>query len=106
MAVSKQGVVAKAVEAGRQDVGQEAPHELTDRQSHDFALSRTVLPVILPAKTDMVVVEIEQPAIGDGDAVGVTAQLGENLLRACEWTLGIDHPFDVAQGSKVDSKRV
>src|SRR5439155_8366053 len=79
MAVSKQAVVANAVEPVRQDVEQEAPHELTDRQSHDFASRRTALPVILPAKTDMVVVEIEQSAIGDGDTVGVTGQIGENL---------------------------
>jgi hypothetical protein len=59
MAVSKQAVVANAVEPIRQDVEQEAPHELTDRQSHDFPSRSTALPVILPAKTDVVIVEIE-----------------------------------------------
>ena len=101
MSVSKQAVVANAVEPVRQDVEQKAAHELASGELHDLVLVVAILTVVFPAKTDVVIVEIEQPAIGDGDTVGVTGQIGENLLRACEWTLGVHDPFLRAQGSEV-----
>ena len=90
--IRKQAVVADAMKAIRQDVEQKAAHELADRQSHGLALRGTVLAVILPAKADMVVVEIEQPAIGDGDTVGVARKISQDLDRACERTFGENDP--------------
>jgi hypothetical protein len=36
--------------------------------------------------------------VGDGHAMGVTAQISEHILRASEWTFRVDHP-----GSQADS---
>ena len=53
--------------------------------------------IILPGETDLAVFEREQPAVGDGDAVGIAAEIGQRLARAAERRLGVDHPIDAAQ---------
>ena len=65
MAVVEQPVVANAMEAGWQDVEQEAAHELAHVEAHDFVLVMSVLAIVLPAETDMGRVEIKQAAVGD-----------------------------------------
>ena len=40
----------------------------------------------------------EEPAVGDRDAMGVAPEIGQNLLWPGEGTLGIDDPFDLAEG--------
>ena len=44
---------------------------------------------------------MEQPAVGDGDAMGVPRKIGQDLLWTCERTLGVNNPFPRAQGSEV-----
>jgi len=56
----KQSVVTNAMEAGWQHVEQEAAHELAHVEAHDFVLVMSVLPIVLPAETDMGRIEIEQ----------------------------------------------
>jgi hypothetical protein len=41
--------------------------------------------------------ESDQPAVGDGDAMGVAAEIGQHLFGATERRLGIDDPFDASQ---------
>ena len=55
-------------------------------------LGRSVLPVVLPGKGDMVVVAGDEATIGDGDAMGVAAEIGEHLRRPAEGLFGIDDP--------------
>lgn len=105
MAIGEQAVMANLMEAVRQDVEQEAAHKLTNGQAHDFGLASAVLAVILPTEPDMLVVEIDETTIADGDAMRVARQIGKNLGRPGEGTLGVDHPFDFAQGSKVGAER-
>ena len=69
MAVGEQAVVTDAMETGWEDVEQEAAHELADVETHDLAPMTAVLAIVLPAETDMGRVEIEQTAVGDGDAM-------------------------------------
>src|SRR5262245_37093774 len=38
--------------------------------------------------------EREQPAIGDGDAMGVAAEIGQHLLGPSERWLGVDYPVE------------
>jgi hypothetical protein len=42
------------------------------------------------------VVRGEQPAVGNGDAVGVARQIGNHGLWAAERAFGIDDPFGSA----------
>ena len=84
VAVGEEAVVTNAMEAGWQDVEQEAAHELGDVETHDFAHTMAALAVVLPAETDMGLVEIEQAAVGDRDAMGVTREIGQDLLGTGE----------------------
>ena len=48
-------------------------------------------------------VEGEDAAVADGDAVGVAGKVGEHLLGSAERALGIDVPFGpagIAQGKR------
>ena len=50
-------------------------------------------PVILHFEGHSVIVGFDQPAVGDGDAVGVARQIGKDLVGSAEWFFGVDHPF-------------
>jgi hypothetical protein len=74
MAVGHEAEMADAVEAVGQCVKKEAADELMGFESHDFC--RAVLAVILPGEGNMILVECDEPAIGDRDAMGVAAEIG------------------------------
>jgi hypothetical protein len=83
------------VEAVRQGMEKKAPDELRGVERHHFGGAG--MAIILPGEADLAVFECEQPAVGDGDAMGVAAEIGERLARAAERRLGVDHPIDAAQ---------
>ena len=95
VAVGEEAEVADAVEAGRQDVEQEPAHELAGVEGHD--LVATLVAVVLPAEADRVVGHGDEPAVGDGDAVSVAPEIGEDLLGPAEGAFGVDHPVDLPQ---------
>ena len=95
LAVREEAVVADAMEAVRQGVQQEAPDELIGRKRHELGLA--VMAIILPAEGDFGIGQADQAGVGDGDAVCVSAEIGEHLSRSAEGRLGIDHPLDPAQ---------
>jgi hypothetical protein len=105
VAVGEQAIVANTMEAVGKHVEQKPTHELARVKPHDLGFVVAVLPVILPAKTDMLVGEIEQPAVADGDAVGIAGQIGKHLSRSCERTLGVDHPLALAQRREISPER-
>jgi len=88
MAVGEQAVVTDAMEAGWEDVEQEAAHELADVEAHDLAALTAVLAIVLPAETDMGRVEIEQTAVGDRDAMRIAREIGQDLQRTGEAVRG------------------
>jgi Phage integrase family len=97
----QQAVVTDAVEAGGQHVHQEAPDELVRRERHGFPAARTFDAIVLPAERHATVNGGDEPAIGDGDAVGVARQIGQHGLRSTERMLGIDHPIALAQRRQI-----
>ena len=76
--------MADAVQALGQYVRQKAANELVGWQGHGLVPVRTLDPVILPLERDAGLVGGDQPAIGDGDAVGVARQIREHGLRPAE----------------------
>lgn len=89
---SEQTVVADAVKALGQDVEQEAADELVGGKGHDLLPVGATPTVVLVAEGDAGLVEAQQPAVRDGDAVGVPRQVGEHRLRPGERRLGVDNP--------------
>ena len=102
MAIGKEAEVADATEAGGQDVQEEPAHELARIERHDFAAA--FLPIVLPEEADGGVGHGDEPAVRDGDAVGVAAEIGQHLLGAAEGRFGVDHPVDPAQRRAVSGE--
>ena len=91
--------MANAVESGGQGVQQDATDELLGRQSQ--GLPAVLLAVVLPAKAHLAVGDVQDALVGDGDAVGVAAEVGQHAGRARERGLGVDDPLAAAQGPQV-----
>ena len=93
--VRQESKVPDAAEPFWQDVEQEATDELISIERHHLGLA--VRPIILPTKVDATVLAVEEPTIGDRDAMGVAPQIFQHLLWSAEGALGVDVPFDMAQ---------
>src|SRR5215813_7794405 len=93
VAAGKQSIVADAVEAFGQDVGEEPANELVGVQCHRLPPVGSVNAVILPAEGDAVVVGGDQTTIGDGDAVGIPGLIAQYLLGPGEGVFGVDDPL-------------
>jgi hypothetical protein len=59
------------------------------------------LAIILVAECDLALSDVQEPMIGNGHAVGITADVVQDLLGTGERPLGVNHPFDLAGGSQV-----
>src|SRR3954469_22588607 len=95
MTIAEETVMADAMKAVRQGMQQETPNELIGRQGHHLAL--VVMPVIAPAKADLIARHVDQPAVRDGDAVRIATEIGQDRRRAGKGALGIDHPLRAPQ---------
>src|SRR5258707_6567530 len=80
-AFGEQAVVADAVQAFWQHVGEEAADELVCGERHALVSIAALDPVILPLEGDAPLVAGDQAAVGDGNAVGVTRKIGQHRLR-------------------------
>jgi len=69
---------------------EEPAQELCRVQRHDALL--VPVGIVFPAEGDAFSVETEQAVIGDGDAMGITAQIAQHLCRPSHGLLGINHP--------------
>jgi hypothetical protein len=48
---------------------------------------------VTPTKGDLAVIKRNQSVVGDGDAVGVTAEVVEHILRTTERWFGVGDPM-------------
>src|ERR1700692_954363 len=69
---------------------EEATQELDGVERHDTLFS--AVPMIAPAEVDVFAVEGGDAVVGDGHAVGGTAEVGEDVFGAAEGRLGVDVP--------------
>lgn len=95
MTIGKKADMPDAMEAVRHSVEQKPPHELIGSQRHDLGLA--VVAVVLPGEADVAIGDPGQPAVGDGHAVRVAAEISEHLIGTGERALGMDHPLDAPQ---------
>ena len=77
-AVGEQAVMTDADEAPGKHMEEEAVQKLLCCELHSALLS--AVGIVLPAEGDMLAVEGEQAVVGDGDAMGVTAEKTQHLL--------------------------
>ena len=93
--VGEEAEVPDAMEAVRERVQEKAADELVGCELHD--LDGAVLAIVLPGERDMVVFDRDEAAVGDGDPVGVAAEIRERLGGSAEGPFGVDHPGGGAQ---------
>ena len=96
--VGEEAEVTDAHEATWQHMQKEAAQELVDGQRH------RLLPVamcgIAPSEGDVAMVERDESVVGDGDAVGVSAEIAQGMLGSSEGALGVDDPVVAEQGAQ------
>jgi len=90
--------VTDAHESSGEHVQKEAPQELGGAQGH-VALFAAV-GVILPTKSDALLVEGQQAMIGNGHAMGVATEIAQHLHGTTEGLLGIDDPVVTVQAAE------
>ena len=74
---------------------EEAAQELIDGQSHQPLL--IAVSGVAPAKGDVAVGKSNQPAVGNGDAMSVSAEIAQHVFWAAERALGVDDPVVTEQ---------
>jgi len=93
--------MAGAVKPARQGVQQEPTDELVCDERHHLLAVATAVAIILVSERDASLIEPKQPAVGDGDPMGIARQIGQHGLGTCERRLGIDHPAFLADRRQV-----
>lgn len=88
--------MADAAEAIGQIMQKKPADERVRLQPHD--LDNSVLTIILPCEGDMIVVASFDAAVGDGAAMGVAAEMGEDRRGSAERLVGVDDPRAAPHG--------
>ena len=70
--------------------GQDAAQELDGVEGQPFLFAAVL--VVLDGEGDLASLEVDDAVVGDGHAVGVAAQVAEDLLGSAEGRLGVDDP--------------
>ena len=99
LAIGHEAEVTNAMKAVGQHVQEKTANELVGREAHD--LGGAVGAVIFPGKSDVIVLDGDKTAVGDGDAMGLAAEIGEHAVRPAKRLLAIDHPVDAPHGRNV-----
>ena len=90
-AIGEQPEMANAYESQGQDMEEETADELVAGQGHGF--DAIGVSVITPTETDLALGEVDETVVGECDTVGISPEVGDDLLRSGEGTLGVDHPI-------------
>src|SRR5664279_3469860 len=91
VAVGQEAVGADALETGWQNVLREAADELPGGDAHHLGFASVA--VILPLEGDLAVFQSQEAPMGDGHAMGVAAEILQDMLRSAKGSLGVHHPF-------------
>ena len=94
-AVGEQAIAVDAHEAFWQYIQEKAAEEVHGVEGHDALLA--AVGIIAPEEADALPVEGGDAVIADGHAVGVAAEVTQNMFGAAEGRLGMDVPVLVFQ---------
>ena len=87
--VAEEPVVTDALQSARQHVKQEAADEFRRFEPHHALCG--FMAVVFPAERDVSISDVDQAIVRDGDAMRVTPQVAEYLLRPAERFLCVHH---------------
>ena len=73
-------------------------------EGHDALLA--AVGIIAPAEADALAVEGGDAVVGDGHAMGVAAEVAQNMFGAAEGRLGIDVPVLVCRASSISCSNI
>lgn len=94
-AVGEEPEMADACERNGERVKEESAEELVGMKRHDFGLAG--IAVIFPAERDMVIGDLGQSVVGDGNAMGVAAEITKDMVRPAKGRFGVDDPVGGAE---------
>ena len=77
---------------------QEATQKLIGLERHSSNLA--AMGVVAPTEGDLTFGHGNKARVGDGDAMSITRQIGEDLGGSGKRSLGIDDPFTVGSGAQ------
>jgi hypothetical protein len=100
-AFGEQAVVADAVEAFWQHVDEEAADEIVRAERHAFVSIAALDAIVLPLESDILLIEGDQAAVGDGNAVGIARKISQHGLGSAERALCVDDPLGLAQRREI-----
>ena len=89
-------------EALGEQMQEEAAQELIQGYGHQFLL--VVIRGVSPTKGDLAVGQRDQAMVGDGHAMGVTAEILEHIFGAAKGWFGVDDPVLSEQRSQPRSE--
>ena len=90
-AIGEQAEMANAYESRGEDMEEETADERVAGQGHGF--DAIGVSVITPPETDLALGEVDETVVGECDAVGISPEVGDDLLGSGERTLGVDDPI-------------
>ena len=98
-AVTEKTVVPNADKRAWEHVSEKPTHEIMSVDGHQaFAVS--VLAVAI-TESHLAVVEMDDAAVGDGDAVRIASEIAEHLLGTGHRRLAVDHPLSSGRLSEL-----
>src|SRR5271165_5913323 len=74
---------------------QESAQKLLDIQSHDLLL--VAMGGVSPTERNLAIGKSDESVVGDGNAMGVGAQIAQHMFRPSEGALGVDDPVMAEQ---------
>ncbi len=90
MPVGEEAELTNADEAVWKNMLHVAPQELRCRERHQALL--VSVRIVLPAESDLLPIERNEPVIADGNAMRIAAQIAEHRFWACHRRFNIDDP--------------
>jgi hypothetical protein len=61
--------------------------------------------IVLPAESNLVMLEGHEAVVGDGHAMGVTGEIAEHMMGTAERWLGVDDPVLTEQWTQEGAER-
>jgi hypothetical protein len=103
-AIGQETERADANKAARQDMEQETAQELLRTERHDFLL--IPVSIILPAESNLILLESYEAVVSDGHAMGVAGKVAEHMMRTTKGWLGIDDPVLAEEWTQEGAERL